>query len=169
MEEWRAVKVDSRYEVSNLGEVRNASTKKVFAATPRKNGYISVMFTSTDGKQKRYYAHRLVADAFLGGIEEDQVVNHLNFVRHDNRSDNLEVTTTLENVRHSVRAGHLALNGENSPKGEAHSISKVSESDVHAIRSGFSDGRTKASLSREFGVTPPQIANIINRVSWAHI
>lgn len=168
MEEWRRVTVHPRYEVSDLGRVRNSITGRVLAATPRKNGYVSVIFKDGDS-QKRYYAHRLVADAFLGGIREDQVVNHLNFIRNDNRASNLEVTTTALNVKYSKDAGRLAANGDNSPKGEAHKISKVNEAAVYEIRSGFVEGRRKADLARQFNITPTQIANIINRVSWAHI
>lgn len=168
MEEWRPVSVHRRYEVSNLGGVRNSLTGRVLAATPRKNGYVSVIFK--DGAtQKRYYAHRLVADAFIQRLAEGAVVNHLNFIRHDNRVENLELTTTAENVKYSVLAGRMADNGRNAPCGDAHKLSKMSSDTVLELRFLFKNGMSKASLSRRYLITKTQVANIINRVSWAHI
>lgn len=168
MEEWRKVSVHPRYEVSDQGGVRNSITGRVLAATPRKNGYVSVIFKDGDS-QKRYYAHRLVADAFLGGIDEDQVVNHLNFIRHDNRADNLEVVTAAQNVDYSKAAGRMADNGRNAPKGDDHKLSKLSANEVLEIRSLHAGGASLSSLGRRYGVVKQQISNIVNRVSWAHI
>lgn len=168
MEEWRSVSAHPRYEVSSLGRVRNLITGRVLAATPRKNGYISVIFKDGDS-QKRYYAHRLVAEAFVRTIGEYCVVNHLNFVRHDNRAENLEVTTTEENVKYSVLAGRMAENGRNAPCGDDHKLSKMSSDAVLELRFLFQNGIRKASLSRVYGIAKTQVANIINRVSWSHI
>src|SRR5699024_2829267 len=44
-----------------------------------------------------YYAHRLVAEAFIGEIPKGYVVNHINGIKHDNRIDNLEIITEKEN------------------------------------------------------------------------
>lgn len=168
MEEWRVVAVHERYEVSDQGRVRNRLTGRVLAATPRKNGYVSVIFK--DGKaQKRYYAHRLVAAAFIGELSEDSVVNHLNFTRHDNRACNLEITTTAENVAYSVAAGRMVDNGRNAPRGERHKLSKVTAEQVLEIRHLHSCGVTPTELGLRYGVVKQQIANIVKRVSWYHI
>lgn len=168
MEEWRTVSVHERYEVSSLGRVRNRVTGRVLAATPRKNGYVSVIFK--DGKsQKRYYAHRLVAAAFVGPLEADSVVNHLNFVRHDNRACNLEITTTAENVAYSVAAGRMVDNGRNAPRGERHKLSKVTAEQVLEIRALHAAGTTATELGLRYGVVKQQIASIVKRVSWSHV
>lgn len=169
MEIWRVVSVNTNYEVSDNGKVRSLLTGRVLAATPRENGYVSVILRGVKGGHKRHYAHRLVAQAFIGDLVEKSVVNHLNFVRHDNRSVNLEITTTAENVQYSVLAGRMEDNGRNAPFGDAHKLSKVCGEQVLEIRRLFVEGLTKAELSRRYGVTKTQIANIINRLSWAHL
>jgi len=45
--------------------------------------------------------HRLVLRAFTG--TDGSVVNHINGLKHDNRLENLEWSTTSENAKHSFR------------------------------------------------------------------
>jgi hypothetical protein len=51
-------------------------------------------------KPKSFLVHRLVAEAFLG--QSDLQVNHKNGDKSDNRLDNLEFVTCIENARHAV-------------------------------------------------------------------
>lgn len=62
--------------------------------TTKDNGYQTV---SIDGKSE--YLHRIVAEAFYGEPGYGMEVDHLNGVRDDNRSSNLEWVTSKENNR----------------------------------------------------------------------
>lgn len=55
------------------------------------------------GKVKKFLVHRLVASAFVPGEIKGLQVNHINGVRNDNRSDNLEWVTASENLKHSYK------------------------------------------------------------------
>ena len=52
-----------------------------------------------------YSVHRLVAEAFLEKKDGCDCVNHINGIRDDNRKDNLEWVSNLENVRHAWDTG----------------------------------------------------------------
>lgn len=92
-EKWKDIfGYDGMYQVSDLGRVRSKKYGKTRVLRPGKlsTGYLTVVFCK-DGKQKSFFVHRLVAQAF---IENDNIfnteVNHINEDKTDNRVDNLE-------------------------------------------------------------------------------
>ncbi len=110
---WKDIEgYENQYQVSNLGNIK--SLNRVFIDSMgrdvfkfgkilsqninKKNGYCSVMFGY---KGKRKYVHRLVASAFIKNPENKLCINHKNKVRNDNKVENLEWVTYLENNNHS--------------------------------------------------------------------
>ena len=59
------------------------------------------MYICGKNKVKNYLIHRFVYECFYGVIESDKHINHINFIRTDNRLKNLEVVTTSENNKKS--------------------------------------------------------------------
>lgn len=115
-ESWRCCTEDPAYEVSSSGRVRgierrvpNRSGSRVVAARLRTaqlnrfNGYLIVKLT----KGRTHYVHRLVASAFCPGYFEGAVVNHLDGVKTNNSSHNLEWVTHQENVQKAYEMGLL--------------------------------------------------------------
>jgi hypothetical protein len=90
----------TRYEVSNLGRVRNAHTGQVLRPRKHNWGYQQVALFYK-GQRKDCYIHDLVATAFVEGWREGLEVNHKNGVKTDNRAENLEWVTSSENQRHA--------------------------------------------------------------------
>jgi len=166
-ERWQTISVNDAYEVSNLGRVRRIESGRILMSQPRRNGYISVSLVMRDGCQKRFYVHRLVAIEFCGGIPPGMEVNHLNFCRHDNRAENLEVVTRLQNTAHSKRAGKFVDIGKNSPRGEQSPHSKLTLDDVLTIRKLSEQGVRRRMLAEQFSVSKQQIKNVVLRRSWA--
>jgi len=102
-EEWKNVPNFEAYEVSSMGRFRRKKDCRYLSGTCSHNGYLHVGFTSK-GKQYFKLAHRIVAEAFLVPTSPNHcVVNHINYVRNDNRVSNLEWSTRSWNSKHAHR------------------------------------------------------------------
>ena len=55
---------------------------------------------SKNGVCKKYYVHRLLAEAFIPRVEGKDCVNHIDGNRRNNDLSNLEWCTPQENTRH---------------------------------------------------------------------
>jgi hypothetical protein len=77
---------------------------KLKSASDNGHGYKTICITKTLGGvkfQRRFYVHRLVAEAFLEGFLPGLEVNHRDFNRGNNRLNNLEMCTRKENLAYS--------------------------------------------------------------------
>lgn len=100
-EYWVDLKEDPRYEVSNLGNVRNKKTGRILKPNlNRPGGYQRV---NIQGRHK--YVHRLVADSFFDGDHDKLDVNHIDGDKTNNALPNLEWCTRKENLRHAFING----------------------------------------------------------------
>ncbi len=109
-EKWRpVVGYEGLYEVSNLGRVRGLDRLDSLGREVKgcirklgtdKDGYKQVCLTK-DRKQKLCKVHRLVSVAFIGDPEGMQV-NHIDEDKTNNRVDNLEYVTAMQNTHHGT-------------------------------------------------------------------
>ena len=120
---WKEIKnYEGFYEVSSLGRVRsltryikqkNNSKKKIagkiLKPIANKNGYLMVTL-SKDCKGKRYFVHRLVADAFILNKNNKKEVNHIDENPKNNKVNNLEWVTHLENSNYGTRGKRISKN-----------------------------------------------------------
>ena len=96
--------LDTQYEVSNLGNVRNKNTKVVLSQEDTGNGYLCVGLQIDKGVYKKTRVHRMVAMTFLEfqRTEERNEVDHINGNKSDNSVDNLRWCTHKENMNNPV-------------------------------------------------------------------
>jgi hypothetical protein len=115
-ERWKPIEgYEGLYEVSDTGKVR--SLERV---VKRGNGFLNIpskekepvevhgyLYFSLfkEGKERRYAAHRLVAQHFIENPDNKPQINHLNGNKKDNRVQNLEWATQSENNYHALRTG----------------------------------------------------------------
>ena len=99
MELWKDIKgYEGKYQVSNIGRVRNTSGK-VLTQKTQNRGYRHVLLSNGKGKFKSKLVHRLVADAFVPNPNGFPIVNHIDENKKNNCSNNLEWCTQSENMR----------------------------------------------------------------------
>lgn len=111
MEEiWKDIKdYEGLYQISNMGRVKSLPklmktptttfmTKEKIKKANLCKGYLRIGLQK-NGKIKNYFVHRLVAQAFLGDAN-GLTVNHKDENKLNNRADNLEYMTLVENIRY---------------------------------------------------------------------
>lgn len=151
------------YEVSDFGRVRSLgwlSRGKNGSFRPRPgrtlkplakhHGYLGVLLKSPSGKYVNRFVHRLVADAFLGGIPSGMQVNHKDLNKLRNLPSNLEVCTGKINVRHAVGCGKRVLTLD----------------DALAIRTMCESGAFQREAADAYGVSRPHVSAIVNHKVW---
>ena len=99
-EQWRDIEgYDGMYQVSDLGRVRSRKSGEWKVMRPGNNGneYLRVNLSNC-GKIKRFYIHRLVAQAFIQNDDESKTqINHIDECKQNNRLWNLEYCTAQYN------------------------------------------------------------------------
>lgn len=94
-----------KYQVSNMGNVRSLNYKKlnIIKNLKQKNINWYMCFWLYKNSKKHYLAHRLVALSFISNPNNKKEVNHKNWIKNDNRVENLEWCTHSENIQHSFK------------------------------------------------------------------
>lgn len=112
---WKPIKgYEGLYEVSSFGNVRNAKTKNIKSTSKDKRGYLMIELYK-DNIRKHKYVHRLVAKTFIPKEQWNESINHKDENKQNNRIDNLEFCTMVENIKYGTRGLRSGLARFNHP------------------------------------------------------
>lgn len=164
-EEWRDIPgFGGMYQASTLGRVRSTRSKSQWSRwkgyggsvlKPAGKRYRQVTL-QTEGGEKSFLVHRLVAITFLGEPPEGMQVCHCDGDRHNNRLDNLRFDTVAGNHADKVRHG-------TSQVGHRHPRAKFS---AEVERSIATEAGTVSSVARKYGVCRGTVRSIRVRHGW---
>lgn len=158
------------YDVSDQGRVRSVRHMtragwrggRVLKPFPDSDGYLRVNLSCQGEISGLQPVHRLVLLAFADPPLPGQECRHGPAGKLDNRPANLCWGTPLEQSDDKRRDGTMAC-------GERQGNSRLSRSDVEAIRRRRANGEKGIMLAREFGVSPTHISRIVHRWFWRHL
>jgi hypothetical protein len=91
------------YSVSNFGNVRNNRTGRILKQSVSKKGYLQVSLSS-HSTVKKIKVHRMVSILFCDG-DVSLEANHISGIKSNNRADNLEWISHVENLNHAFNTG----------------------------------------------------------------
>ena len=179
---WKDIKDFPNYQVSNYGRVRSVDHyqervskygkryynlyKGKILAIKDIRGYKNVGLT-LKGKVWTKQIHRLVMTTFkpIPNMEDFQV-NHIDGDKSNNKIDNLEWVTPLENIHHAYDTG---LNKKREQRGEENTQSKLTDEQVKQIKYELLERMSDKDITKMFGVCRQSINNIRRGVTWKHI
>jgi hypothetical protein len=169
---WKNLEKFEGYQVSNLGNIRsvdryrkgkNNTLAKIKgrSLTIRKNkrGYLECRIKNIDK-----VIHRLVAQTFILNPKFKPQVNHINGIKTDNRSENLEWCTNSENQIHAYKTGLQLI-----PFGEKNSNTKLFNIQVSEIKKSYNLGKEIKDISIENNIKLSIIRDIIYENSWKSV
>ena len=96
---WKEIEDFDNHEVSNLGNIRNKSNKKILVGAVRRDNYKEVCL-SKNNIPRTFRVNILVAKAFIPNPENKPTVNHKDHNRLNNNVENLEWATQKEQNEH---------------------------------------------------------------------
>lgn len=146
---------DHNYIIYDNGTIWSNKTKK-FVGHISSNGYWYLGY-----KGYRLPIHRVIYRKFNGALDDSLTINHIDGVKTNNSSLNLEQITQDENNLHALTSGLI-------PKGNTCRKSKLTESDVKKIKGMFSI-HTIDSIAATFNVHRNTIKSIKYGRTWTHI
>jgi hypothetical protein len=163
------------YEVSNLGRVKSLPKtwmcclnclrykgETIMKQCNVSEGYSGVSLQCNSIK-KLHLVHRIVAEAWVDNTLHKLQVNHKDGDKKNNRADNLEWVTHVENVSHACKSNLMLI-------GEMHPMAKLNNSDILDIRLSLKNGSmSKKELAIKYNVGEANISVIARRVNWKHI
>jgi hypothetical protein len=152
--------VYTNYLVYRDGRIFSLKYQK-FIGFKDKDGYLTVHV----GNKYRRKTYQLVMDVWgkpKPTYMKKPTIDHIDGDLSNNHIDNLQ---WLE------RSDNTAKSHKTKPRlGIDHGRSKLSEKDIHDIRSLYSSGKyTLASLGRKYKVSYQHIKRIVSNQQWTHI
>lgn len=161
-EKWKPILNYPGYFISSKGRVKSKGKKnrpfdKILTPQKTVHGYLAVNIRSKN--IKRFAIHRLVAEAFIPNPRNKPCVNHLNNIKTDNRNENLEWVTHLENTLHIKKQGRFQL-------GVKRYNCRLTNKTVLAI---FKSKMQQRYLALKYNVHQGTIAKIKTGQNWSHV
>lgn len=150
---WKDIKgYEGLYEISDKGEVRNYITRKLIVGDINNFGYYRVKLYKNK-KQKTFFRHRLVAQAFIQNPDNLPEVNHIDGDKSHNYKENLEWSSRTHNER------------------EAHRL-KIKQYKPFEVK--FQNGEIKKyefaiSLANELGVSKRAVQNWLQKRNYGFL
>jgi len=101
------------YDIYRNGELYNKNTNFKLCGTITKEGYRRFCIYNKDGKSKRMYLHRLLAQAFLENPNNYNQIDHIDNNTRNNNLDNLRWCNSSQN---NTNRENFSYNREGVPE-----------------------------------------------------
>jgi hypothetical protein len=156
---------EDSYAISKNGEIMRI--KKAHGARQgrilknqfhSKRGYLIIRLTTKE-KSKSFDVHVLMANTFLGRVDNKLQVCHNNGIKTDCRLENLRLDTVESNQMDRVIHG-------TSNRGTRNGQNKYPTNLILDIKNELKNGKSAVEIAKKFGVSASHVRNIKNLQRW---
>lgn len=156
--------LNKEYYIYDDGKIFDVANNRFKKQLPYKKGYLKVSFY-INGKEKRFYVHRLVLMTFnpVEGMDKLQV-NHIDGNKTNNNLSNLEWCTQSENQKHAFKMGLV------SRQGTKNSQCRLTEEQVIDIANMLMNGKSGNYIHNIYpDISKATIYAIRSKRLWKHL
>lgn len=147
------------YSDGSIFSYRRKTIPKKLSFSINNAGYFQTCLTNIDNKAVQMTVHPIIAAAFHGPPNDDQVVRHLDSNPRNNNISNLKYGTVKENVHDSIDAGNFA-------KGEKQPCTTLTNKEVLCIAK---DTRKQKEIAKDYKVSIKVVSDIKSGKTWSHV
>lgn len=151
----------TRWANSNVTPTESSEWREMARIVSKRGGYLVVNLNAA-GKRTKFKIHRLVLWLFKGPCPDGMEGCHNDGDRTNNRISNLRWDTRVGNQADRTRHG-------SDSRGTRNGLAKLNDVSALEIRKRRSNGESKASLAREYGVTEGTVYAIVIGKTWRHV
>ena len=133
-----------------------------------KDGYYRISLY-INGKNKKTYVHRMVAETFIPNPNDLYEINHIDGVKTNNNVSNLEWCDRMHNMQHAHKNGLIKLN---PAKGEKHYNTKLTDEQIRWIRDNYIPRHPEfgcTAMAKKLNYDQGALSKILNNKIWKHI
>lgn len=169
-EVWRPTFI-TKYEVSNLGNVRRIDSGRVLKYHDTGKGYFRVCLFAGRGQCHWVMVHVLVARAFIGPCPPGKEVNHKDGNKGNCRARNLEYKTHKKNMEHAVVNGLTARGNRHRASTHPDSYNrKYSDAVIRRVRREYAKGGFRqVDVGERYGISKSMMSLIIRNEIYKHV
>lgn len=165
---WKEVPINTNYEVSSFGRIRNKEMKNILVPFKYENGYLGIGLRgvgiyNNNENRKTFKVHYLIALTYLPNPENKKTINHIDKNRENNNINNLEWNTMKEQIIHQQT--HNPPNYTNKSKKGINNLANIDENEKWQLiktHENFKDfdnyeisnyGRLKYKIQSKYKIT----------------
>lgn len=159
---WADIKgYENIYMVSNMGRIKSLAREgvpetQILIPAKDKKGYLSGHLCNENGA-KFIKLHRLVALAFIPNPNNLPQINHKDLNKENNKAENLEWSTNLDNMKHACR-------------NRVYTDTPLNDEQIREIRKLKLTGlHTQTEIGRMLGVSQGRISQIVRNITYKHV
>ena len=99
----KKIKVNPEFLISKQGTIYSLKNHEIKKINNNPHGYSRICLPTAENPNKKFYVHRLVAEAYIPNPTNYEQVNHIDLNKHNNNVDNLEWCSQSMNIKHNVK------------------------------------------------------------------